>query len=81
MENQHGEDVTITSEEEDRPIDIEKISQVPKALGDALLVKPNPDLGRCTALLWLRKMLMPRSEMVTVQTVEDIQGLVEKGYS
>ena len=78
LENQHGDDVTVTSEEEDRPIYIEEKSQTPKADGDALLVKPNPDLRRYTAPLWLRQMLMPRSEIITVQTVEVIQGLVEK---
>lgn len=50
-ENQHGDDMTVTSKEEDRPIDIEEISQAPKAVGDALQVEPNPDLGRCTAPL------------------------------
>ena len=70
--------MTVTSEEEDRPIDIEEISQAPEAVDDALLVIPNLGLGRCTASLWLRKILMPRGEVVTIQTVEDIQGLVEK---
>lgn len=81
-ENQVKED-TIVNGEGDRPIDIEALlveegSQAPKAVGDALLVEPNPDLGRCTAPLWLRQMLMPRAKVVAIQTVEDIQGLVEK---
>ena len=59
-ENRHGNDMKSTSKEEDRPIDIEEVNQTPKARGDALLVEPNPDLGRCTAPLWLRQMLMPR---------------------
>lgn len=80
-ENQQGNDVVETSREEDGPIDIEETSQVPEAVGDALLVEPNPDLGRCTAPLWLRQMLMPRGEVVTAHTVEDIQGLIEKGDS
>ena len=71
-ENQHGDDMTVTSEEEDRPIDIEEVSQAPGAVGDALLVQPNPDLGRCTAPLWLRQMLIPRGEVVIARIVEDI---------
>lgn len=78
-ENQQGNDMAVTSGEEDGPIDIEAISQAPEVAGDALLVEPNPDLGRCTAPLWLRQMLMPRGEVVTARTVEDIQGLIEKG--
>ena len=76
--NQHEDDMIATGEEEDRPIDIEEVSQAPRADGDALFVEPNPDLGRCIAPLWLRQMLMPSGEVVTIQTVEDIQGLVEK---
>ena len=76
--NQHEDDMTSTSKEEGRPIDIEEVNQTPKAGGDALLVKPNPDLGRCTTPLWLRQMLMPRGEVVTIQAIEDIQGLAEK---
>ena len=78
FENQNQDDMTSTSKEEGRPIDIEEVNQTPKARGDALLVEPNSDLGRYTAPLWLRQMLMPRSEVVTVRTVEDIQGLAEK---
>ncbi len=73
--------MAVTSEERDRPIDIEEMSQAPKAVANALLVEPNPDLGRYTALLWLRQMLMPRGEVVNARTVEDIQGLMEKGDS
>ena len=78
FENQHEGDMIAASEEEDKLIDIKEVNQALKANGDALLVEKNPDLGRCTAPLWLRKMLMPRGEVVTVRTVEDIQGLVEK---
>ena len=77
-ENQHEDDMTVFSEEENKSIDIEEKSQTPKVDGDALLVEPNLDLGRCTAPLWLRQVLMPRGEVVKVQTVEDIQGLMEK---
>ena len=77
-ENQHGDDMAVTSEEEDGPIDIEGLSQAPEAGGDALLVEPNPDLGRCTTPLWLRQMIMTRGKVVIVRTIEDIQGLVEK---
>ena len=63
--NQQGDDMVVTSGEEDGPIDIKAISQAPEAVGDALLVKPNPDLGRCTTPLWLRQMLIPKGEMVT----------------
>ena len=80
-ENQQGNDMEETSREEDGPIDIEAISQEPEAVGDALLVEPNPDLGRCTAPLWLRQMLMPRGEVIAAHTAEDIQGLIEKGDS
>ena len=62
--------MTVNSEEEDRPTDIEEVSQAPEAVGDALL--PNPDLGRSTAPLCLRQMLMPRGEVVTARTIEDI---------
>ena len=79
-ENQQG-NMAETSREKDGPIDIEEISQASKAVGDALLVEPNPDLGRCTAPLWLRQMLMPRGEVVMAHTVDDIQGLIEKGDS
>ena len=72
--------MTSTREEEDKPIDTKEKSQTPKVDGDALLVEPNLDLGRCTVPLWLRQMLMPRGEVVTIQRVEDIQGLVEKGF-
>ena len=37
--------MTVTSEEEDRPIDIEEISQAPEAVSDALLVELNPNLA------------------------------------
>lgn len=76
-ENQFRDDMTVTSEG-DKPVDVEALSvgeegQAPKVVGDALLVEPNPDLGRCTAPLWLRQMLMPRGEVVVVQAVEDIK--------
>ena len=64
LENQHRDDLIVTSKEEDRPIDIEEISQAPEAIGDALLVELNPNLGRCIAPLWLRQMLMTRGEVV-----------------
>ena len=54
---------------------------MPEVVGDALLREPNPNLGRCTAPLWLRQMLTPRGEVVIARIVEDIQGLMEKGDS
>ena len=78
FENQNQDDMTSTSKEEGRSMDIEEVNQTPKARCDALLVEPNLDLGRCTTPLWLRQMLMPRGEVLTVQRVEDIQRLVEK---
>ena len=59
-ENQNQDDMTSTSKEEDRPIDVEEVNQMSRACGDALLVESNPNLGRCIAPLWLRQMLMPR---------------------
>ena len=50
--------MAVTSEEEDEPIDNEEMTQAPEAIGDALPVEPNPDLGRCATPLWLRQMLM-----------------------
>lgn len=81
-ENQVEEDMAV-SNEGGKPIDIEALSaeegsQAPKAVGDAMLVEPNPVSGRCIAPLWLRQMLMPRKEVVAIRIVEDIQGLVEK---
>ena len=64
--NQLGDYLTVTSEEEDKLIDIEEVTEVPKVDGDALLFKPNPDSGRCTAPPWLRQMLMPRGKVVII---------------
>lgn len=68
----------VDSESDSGPVDVGVMSQAPKTSGDALLVEPNPDLGRCNALLWLRQLLMPRGEVVTVRTSEEIQGIVDK---
>ena len=80
-ENQCGDDMIVTSEEEDGKIDIEEISQTPQVVDDDQLIKPNKNLGRCTAPLWLRKILMSRGKVVTAQIVEDIQRLIKKGGS
>ena len=60
------------------PVDVEAMSQVPDARGDALMVKPNPNLGRCNAPVWLRQLLMPRGEVAAIQNPEEIQGTADK---
>ena len=68
----------LDDESNSGPVDVEAMSQVPNAGGDALMVEPNPDLRRCNAPLWLRQLLMPRGEVAAIQTPEEIQGTADK---
>ena len=70
--------VSVDGKLDSGPVDVEAMSQVPDAGGDALMVEPNPNLGRCNAPLWLRQLLMPRSEVAAIQTLEEIQGTMNK---
>ena len=54
---------------------------MPQVVGDDKLIKPNTNLGRCTAPLWLREINMLRGKVATTYIVKDIQGLMKKGDS
>ena len=70
--------ILVDGDSDSGPVDVEAMSQVLDAGGDALMVKPNLDLGRCNASFWLRQFLMPRGEVTAIQTSEEIQGTTDK---